>query len=1118
MFASFPYALFAQAAAGANNAADAPAQGMGPGIKLLIFVVIVVLSYILGRVLSARLRMPDHGWRISLVLFSLLASGLIVATGTVKLGIDLAGGAIFVYQYEPKEGQDFQIDRLIAAVRERIDPAGVQQITIRPFGENQIEIIVPEIPAAEIAALQNKIENLGELEFLITANTRDHQPTIEVATREGAPQQIVRDGRLLASWVPVQNKPDTIADLSRPDYITRIGKDDRLEVLVIHPPSASQQVTGTNLLRVAPSIDAQGRPSLSFHFDAAGGRAFANLTRANQPTDDGGSRFYRHLAVVLNGEIASAPTINAIISTDGVIEGNFSVQERDELIAVLNAGALPAELVPTRARFVDATLGEDMVRRGEFSIAASLVAVLLFVLVYYRFAGFVACLALLANLLLILALMISVKAAFTLAGLAGLVLTVGMAIDANVLIFERMREELERGTSLRMAIRNGFGRATTTIVDANLTTLITAVVLYTIGTDELRGFAIILILGILMSMFTAIFCSRIIFDIAEKRRWITTLNMMHLVRNANYNIMGKRKAFAVLSMVVIAAGIVAVVARGRSLLGIDFTGGTSAEVLFRADADITIADFRAAIDGPQGWNQQVASATRDNILEVVGPNVDRMIRAYLEKPIERGGLGILPQSMISATIEAESEGREVSADLQLPPPKPIAEFTDEEFEAYQQAALLPDTAISEISQIEEDDERRHFYMNTSNADGLVVEAILGRLFRGQLETNSIVSPEWVAQNTEAPQQSSLQMWPAGHRGELLLAAAGDEVLPILLAQNDQPAGGAANQGQVQAEATGIESTDNAAQSAGAATADATDTASDEIAPAFDPRQEVHEFELTFAELISRDALVRLLQNDALPPGTEVTVTNSELTPDGPQAFSTWTVSIPASEAEARAAIIEANEKLLSQPYFPSVDNIQGSVAARTAGQAIAAILASLTGIVIYIWIRFQRASYGLAAVIALVHDVLITLGAVAASAYLVGIPFIDPFKISLDMIAAFLTIIGYSLNDTIVIFDRLREVKGKSPKITMDMLNRSINQTLSRTLLTSGTTLIVTLILFFFAGQAIHGFAFALCVGVVVGTYSSIFVASPLLAWFTRIDVQQEATAKVPARVQPSSI
>ncbi|MEM1305437.1 MAG: protein translocase subunit SecF, partial [Planctomycetota bacterium] len=165
-----------------------------------------------------------------------------------------------------------------------------------------------------------------------------------------------------------------------------------------------------------------------------------------------------------------------------------------------------------------------------------------------------------------------------------------------------------------------------------------------------------------------------------------------------------------------------------------------------------------------------------------------------------------------------------------------------------------------------------------------------------------------------------------------------------------------------------------------------------------------------------------------------------------------------------------------------------------------AIVLSLLGIVGYLWFRFQNVSFGLAAVVALVHDVLVTLGAIAVSAWLVtGVPAVaealqlDAFQITLPIVAAFLTIIGYSLNDTIVVFDRIREVRGKSPNLTADMINTSINQTLARTLLTSLTTLLVVGILYFFGGAGIHAFAFALVVGVFVGTYSSIFVASPAL-------------------------
>ena len=185
-------------------------------------------------------------------------------------------------------------------------------------------------------------------------------------------------------------------------------------------------------------------------------------------------------------------------------------------------------------------------------------------------------------------------------------------------------------------------------------------------------------------------------------------------------------------------------------------------------------------------------------------------------------------------------------------------------------------------------------------------------------------------------------------------------------------------------------------------------------------------------------------------------------------------------------------------YFPVAGGVGGQIASQTQWQAIMAIIASLLGIIAYVWIRFQNVAFGLAAVVALIHDVLIVLGAIALSHYVagaLGFILIEDFKISLPVIAALLTIIGYSLNDTIVVFDRIREVRGKRTEMTEEIINSSISQTLSRTILTSLTTFMVVVILYWFGGDAIHGFAFALVIGVVVGTYSSIFIASPTLLW-----------------------
>jgi SecD/SecF fusion protein len=220
--------------------------------------------------------------------------------------------------------------------------------------------------------------------------------------------------------------------------------------------------------------------------------------------------------------------------------------------------------------------------------------------------------------------------------------------------------------------------------------------------------------------------------------------------------------------------------------------------------------------------------------------------------------------------------------------------------------------------------------------------------------------------------------------------------------------------------------------------------------------------------------------------------------DDSTAFGEWTLTMNTTEKDAQIVLDRVRQQINKQPYFPSSNKIGGAVAQQTRNSAISALLGSLICIVLYIWLRFQKISYGLAAVVALVHDVLITLGLLAASAWLVpflGFAGIETFKIGLPVVAAFLTIIGYSLNDTIVLFDRVREIRGKMPNLTIPLIDKSINQTLSRTLLTSLTTLIVVLILYFFGGEGIHTFAFALVAGVLVGTYSSIFIASPALYW-----------------------
>ena len=225
-------------------------------------------------------------------------------------------------------------------------------------------------------------------------------------------------------------------------------------------------------------------------------------------------------------------------------------------------------------------------------------------------------------------------------------------------------------------------------------------------------------------------------------------------------------------------------------------------------------------------------------------------------------------------------------------------------------------------------------------------------------------------------------------------------------------------------------------------------------------------------------------------------------------FDQWEVTLPLDNSQAEQVIAGLQKLLSAEPVFLSLSDVKPTVAGDMQSKAFGAVIISLFFITAYIWFRFQKVAFGLAAVVALIHDVLITLGIVALCHWLsgpLGFLLVEDFKINLAMIASFLTIIGYSLNDTIVVFDRIREVRGKSPKLTSAMVNLSVNQTLARTLLTSATTIVSVLLLYIFGGEGIHGFAFSLFIGIIVGTYSSIYVAAPVLLWL--VDRQEASKA-----------
>jgi SecD/SecF fusion protein len=235
-------------------------------------------------------------------------------------------------------------------------------------------------------------------------------------------------------------------------------------------------------------------------------------------------------------------------------------------------------------------------------------------------------------------------------------------------------------------------------------------------------------------------------------------------------------------------------------------------------------------------------------------------------------------------------------------------------------------------------------------------------------------------------------------------------------------------------------------------------------------------------------------------GTHFELENPDYTLGSALRYETWKLNIMLPEKTTRELLTRMKAELSEEPVFPAANEIGGKVAGKTQLQAIYAMLASLVIIVLYVWVRFQNLMFGFASVLALVHDVLVAVGFLALSYWMANnlgmeVLLVDPFKISLAVVAALLTIVGFSINDTIVIFDRIREIRGKSPELTGPMINRAVNETLSRTFITSGTVFLATFILYVMGGAGIHPFAFTMLIGVISGTYSTVFVAAPILLW-----------------------
>ncbi len=618
----------------------------------------------------------------------------------------------------------------------------------------------------------------------------------------------------------------------KPTEDTADPSDQVLELFVIKTSRGGKApLTGEVITDARQDLDQSARPSISMQMNSTGAKNWRRLTSTN---------IGRRVAIVLDNYVYSAPFVqNEIPNGNSQITGDFTIEEAQDLANILKAGTLPAPTTIVEDVVIGPTLGKVAQNQGFQSIMSGLVIVLIFMVFYYSGGGLIANLALFFNIFFILGILAQLSASLTLPGIAGIVLTIGMSIDANVLIFERIKEELRNGANLKQAISNGYNKAFTSIIDANFTTLLVGLILYNLGQGPVKGFAITLIIGIICSFFSAVYITRVVVERFSRNGDKSSLKFSfpfsrNLLTALKIDFLGRRKLAYYFSITFISIGLISLLIKGLTL-GVDFKGGRSYVVTFN--------------------NSQVPSE------------------------IESG----LQQSFNNEGVQVKTFGADN-----------ILKITT--------SYLIND--------------------DSDNADINVKEKLVSGL-------ENITS-------------------------------------------------------------------------------------------------------LTFIE------------DDTMVGENNFTISSS-------------------SKVGATIA-----------------DDIKNS-------SFYSGILA-LIAIFIYILIRFRKWQFSTGAVFALFHDTLFVISAFAI-ANLFGVS----YEIDQVFIASLLTIIGYSINDTVVVFDRIRENLGiKAGSEMIPVVNESINKTISRTLITSMTTFIVVLVLFLFGGPSLSGFSFALLVGIIVGTYSSIFVATPI--------------------------
>jgi len=695
------------------------------------------------------------------------------------------------------------VNQSLEIIRNRIDQFGVAEPVVVRQGENQIVVQLPGVKDPDRA--MSLIGQTAQLEFKMVADTAGINLGQLIHDAEQAGQWREGDSRKQLNLALQSRLPQGTEIFFERVIDDQTKRESKVPILLANPVLMTGEMVKNAQVRIGGTFN---EPYVSLDLTSRGGQVFAALTEKNVG---------KRLAIVLDEIVRSAPVIREkILGGSAQISGNFTHNEATDLAIVLRVGALPAPVDIIQNLTVGASLGQDSINKGMFSGLLGTALVVLFMLVYYRLSGLIANIGLVLNILLLFVGLAMLGSTLTLPGIAGIILSIGMAVDANVLIYERMRDEFALGKTARSGAEGGFTKAFWSVVDAQVTTLITALVLFLFGTGPIKGFAITLTLGIIFNLFAVLFFCRLIYDSLFDLKKIKHLHFLQLIPKTNFDFMAVRKVAFSISGALVILGLVAFVqiVRGQANMGIDFSGGTMLQ--YKTDKSFALHDVRTALGKHDFEGIELQQVTSENRLIV-----------KIKKSVAK-----------------------------------IGDLSDRISETLRTA--LPDTGFS-------------------------------------LESKS---------------------------------------------------------------------------------------------------------------------------------------------------------------------------------------EIGASVSANLRSKAILSIALSMLGVILYLWLRFDF-QFGIAATAATFHDVLIVL----------GICWAMNMELTLLIVTALLTLAGYSLNDTVVIFDRIRENMGKHEDLNLhEIINLSTNQVLARSIITVLTVLITVTCLFLFGGASIHDFSFALLIGLLVGTYSSIFVASPLLS------------------------